>query len=557
MRAIHWMQAVALLSAIVASPAIAQDCPISYGLADNSKPNKLYVYYPTADDATYPSFGFGGLVTSPAHRFDVAELTGFTGTTAELRAAITEVVRVTYCEFNVQVIETTTAPPATFARRNTVAIGTDAAGACGSETWGLAQAVDVGDATAVDFSKVWAGSYNCATGAGGALNGTNSTTLRWARSIGGTASHEAGHNFGIAHADGLVLAAGEDPLVHHIMAAGANFSYNDRAGYRRHFSNNELSILANNVGLSIQTMWNWDFINPNAETAYRLRMTFLSTKPSIVLSWSYTGSLSPWTSPVVTGPIGTQVFRGTTYNQYQIEWSTGQTWSGGTPGQVPGGASFHVGATFSSVNFTDPDAIIITAAELLDNAGAALALRPRLPGFDSGTPDAADGTLNLRFFNFAARPLIIRNVVVRELPRVMSLEAMVRNGRIIDVRGERFDPWPASTRTAVKEANVRARGNLKVPLARLDQKPRVRKVVTEKDCEAQDRVSGRDVARCNPGVSTDMFPATTVYVTATIVDPKARYWDRKIGRYVEGPLETHLYYQIAGRRRGEHKRTNQ
>ncbi len=544
---------IALMCALGMGRVHAQaDCYISYGLVEDSKPNKLYLYFPTADDNTYPEFGLGGLVTSPAHRFDVAELTGFpTGvTTAQLRDGVTDVVRSTFCEFNVQVLQTTTAPPTTFARRNTVAIGTDAGGTCGGETWGLAQAVDAGDPTAVDFAREWAGSYNCATGAGGALNGTNSTLLRWARAIGGTASHEPGHNFGLSHAAGLVLAAGEDPLVHHIMAAGSNFSYTDRAGYRRHFSNNEMSILAANVGLSIQTMWNWDFTNPNAETAFRLRIDFLSTQPSIVLSWAYTGSLSPWTTPVVTGPSGTQVFKGTTYNRYRVEWSTGQTWSGGNPGEVLGGTNFHVGATFSAVNFSDPDAIIITDAELLDNTGTPLALRPRLPAFDAGTPDAADGNLNLRFFNVGNRPFIIRDVMVRELPRVLSLDAMVRGSPITDVRGERFDPWPRTARRLVKEATVRGRGGeLKVPLARLTQGPHVRHVVTQRDCEVEDRVKGPDVRRCTPGVQTDLFPATAVYITATIVDPQARHWDRVRKEYVVGPVETHLFYQIAGRPR--------
>src|SRR5207237_8358086 len=132
------------LGSFVTTPS----CPISYGSADDAKPHKLYLYFPTADDSTYPEFGG----TSPLHRFDAAELPSYTGTTADLRDGVTNVVIDTYCEFNVQVRKTTTAPPATFARRNTVAIGTDANGPCGGETGGLAQAVDVGDPTIADFA---------------------------------------------------------------------------------------------------------------------------------------------------------------------------------------------------------------------------------------------------------------------------------------------------------------------------------------------------------------------------------------------------------------------
>jgi hypothetical protein len=49
------------------------------------------------------------------------------------------------------------------------------------------------------------------------------------------------------------------------------------------------------------------------------------------------------------------------------------------------------------------------------------------------------------------------------------------------------------------------------------------------------------------GISVDLFPATTVYVTGTVVDPEAKYWDPKIESYVTGPLESRFYYQMAGR----------
>src|SRR6266542_5676206 len=236
-------QTLTLLLLFGMSGAIAQTCHISYGLADDAKPNKLYLYFPTADDTTFPEFGVGGLTTSPAHAFNAGDLTNYTGNASDLRNAIFQVVSEDYCEFNVQVIQTTTAPPTTFARRNTVAVGTDSQCTTTSTTWGLAQAVDTGDATAVDFARVWGGSYNCST----ALSGTNSTLERWARAIGGTCAHEGGHNFGLSHADGLVLATGEDVLVHHIMASGSHYSDEDRAGYRRHFSDHEYSILAANV----------------------------------------------------------------------------------------------------------------------------------------------------------------------------------------------------------------------------------------------------------------------------------------------------------------------
>jgi hypothetical protein len=50
----------------------------------------------------------------------------------------------------------------------------------------------------------------------------------------------------------------------------------------------------------------------------------------------------------------------------------------------------------------------------------------------------------------------------------------------------------------------------------------------------------------NAGFSLDLFPSTTVYVTATVVDLAARHWDRATASFVVGPVESHLFYQFAG-----------
>ena len=70
--------------------------------------------------------------------------------------------------------------------------------------------------------------------------------------------------------------------------------------------------------------------------------------------------------PPATGPLDTVSFRGTAYNRYKIEWSTGQIWSEGESGQVPPNARSRVGATLEGVNQTTPEAIIITEVALLD-----------------------------------------------------------------------------------------------------------------------------------------------------------------------------------------------
>jgi hypothetical protein len=68
---------------------------LSYGSTDSAKSHKFFLYFPTADDSTFP----GG-----ANHFDVADLTTGIGNTANLRDRIQDVVVDDFCEFNVQVL---------------------------------------------------------------------------------------------------------------------------------------------------------------------------------------------------------------------------------------------------------------------------------------------------------------------------------------------------------------------------------------------------------------------------------------------------------------------
>jgi hypothetical protein len=248
-----------------------------------------------------------------------------------------------YCEFNVQVLQTPTLPTANPGDHyNTIGIGTDVAAMrpCTNPLRGQSkiEGGDPGDGNPVDFSRVWAGAFQqCATGRGDPLNGSDSTTQRWANAIGSTIAHEAGHNYGLSHDDGQPLRSGEGSYHRHLMRAGNAYFWRDYVA-RRSFSDHEYSVLAQNVGLAMDTMWSWNFVNPNDITkpnAVKLRMEFLSVRPSLAVSGTYSGPRSPWIDPTLSGPSGTRIFKNTTYNVYQIEWSTGQKWSGGPSGQVP------------------------------------------------------------------------------------------------------------------------------------------------------------------------------------------------------------------------------
>ena len=544
-------QLIAAASLLAASGAAAvPTCThLGYGAVSSQKPNKLYLYFPPTTDATFPEFGADGAITSPAHKFDVAELTSYTGTSADLQGAITDVVTDDYCEFNVEVIATTTSPPATFAHRDVVAIGTDSFALGGGNLFGQAENVDTGDTTAFDHARVWGGTYQVtAGGAGGALNGANSTLDRWARSIGGTSAHEGGHNYGLSHTDGLVVHAGEDAQTRHVMAKGNHFTDEQRAGYRRHFSDTEYEILAANVGLSVQTMWNWDFVNPNAQTARTLRMTFLSTQTSLSIAGPYTGNLSPWSAPTVSASLGTQTFKGTSYHRYQVTWSTGQAWNGGTAGQVGGGGTFHVGTGFVGVDFNTPDPIIITQVDLIDASNAVLALHPRLVDFDSGTLDAADGTLGIDVINADAAPIQIDNVSVQLFARQLGIEALLAGAPPTDIFGLRLRPT-GERRVELRQRVLKRGESTRLIVAKLSDKRQYVQIVDRATCaDRADRTDGgRDTRGCRTGMTVSLFPATSVLVSATITDPAAKHWDKRRRAYVVGPLTTHVFMQIAGR----------
>lgn len=458
----------------------------------------------------------------------------------------------------------------------TVAIGSDANGS----TWGQAQEVDINDTVQIDFAREWAGSYKTCEGGvptggcsmTGSLTGVNSTLDRWAQAIGGTAAHEAGHTYGLAHSDddpptdvsepGPAPVPGEDSFTRHLMPAGRNLSGDDRAGYRRHISDRTFGLLATNVGLSVQTMHNWDLVNPNAQEARSPTIDFLSTQPSMNLAWFWSGSISPCTSPVVTGPLGTSVFQGVTYNRFRVTWSApNAAWAGGSPGALPGGASFHIGATFTGVDFNQPDPILIQNITLFDSSSRPLTLHPRLPMYDAGTLDSADGTFTLSFLaQPGATPLVMHDAAIYQLPRVASIDSMNGKGAPYTFDKTPIRPWSGG----VCKATPKRKGNVvaRCAVASIEDKPHVTLVhrLGEKgvyDCSrgvpyvnppnAQDSPGTPDYeGPVCAGATRDPFLSTTIYAIATFVDPNAQYYDPRKKAYVVGPLESKVYYQFAG-----------
>jgi hypothetical protein len=562
------MYSFVLLLALIVIAAIdatagsaAAKCLLDYGASTAAKPNKLFLLFPSetiTHPSEFPAYGFNPHSPwLPLARFDPAkDLPSFEGTETELRDAIHDVVAEFYCEFKVEVISRSSPPTAADSpRRNTIGLGTDSRlrPDCKDPLRGESQreGADGNDAHPVDYARIFAGTFQaCATGAGGVLN--NATTDRWAWGIGSSAAHEAAHNYGLSHYDGREglrpgeNPAGTDPWSNHLMQGGAAYTWGMHTS-PRHFSDHEYSVLAYNVGLAMDAMWSWDFVNPNAETAAGLTIRFLSASKAPILSAVYSGPGTPWIGPRLQGPFGTRSFKGVSYNVFEIEWSRGHEWSGGASGELPPNKPFHVGATFSSpARGTEPDPIIITDVILLDASGNALPEKPRWLGFDSGTLDPGTGSLDLRFYNFTDRALILRDVIVKELPRIMSIDAMLPNTPISDHSGRAFLPWPGGTHQPLSQVTIAPGADIRVSLASIPQTPHIYRRLTEKDCPRESKSGpGR---RCEPGtIMLDLFPATTSYITAKIIDPDGKGWDAEKGRFVPAPVETQLFYQVAGR----------
>ena len=255
------------------------------------------------------------------------------------------------------------------------------------------------------------------------------------------------------------------------MPAGYNLTGSQRADYRRHFSNRTYGLLATNVGLSVETMHNWNLVNPNAESGSSLAIDFLSTLPTVTISWFYNGNLSPWLNPTISGPSGTAVFQGTTYNKFTITWSSpNPAWSNPSPGVVGGGVQFHIGTTFMGVDFDTPDPIIIQDVTLFDASSSPLTLHPRLAGYDAGTVDSSSDSLQLHFFPVNGAPgMRLESAEIYQLPRLAWIDSLVGEGRPIT-----FDKLPIRPWSVTKCAGSELTRGATCTVARLTQEPHVK-----------------------------------------------------------------------------------
>ena len=536
--------ALAAALAVALAPQFASAASVDCQAARSNTELSLYLYFPNASDSDYPA-DINGTTTGPIPAFDAADLDAAAGSTSEYRDAITRRVKLDYCELDVAVSASTspngtTNPTPSDDRWRVVGIGGDA-----FTTSNL-----YGKCCTNGIARVWAGEFGEESEPGGAIDGTltgaNSTLVRWANAIAGTVSHEAGHSLGTNH-QFSVPRPNEDARGNHLMASGkgaGNITGEDRAS-DRHFSDNSLELLAANLGFYEKTLSNWDFVNPNPDTADGLTVTVFvaqdAGEPEI--GSVYDGSLSPWSNAEIASS-GIGFFNGTAYDSYDINFTDPQDWDGGGGGEVGGGVTFHVGVGLST-NYIVRDV-------RLTSGGTELGLQPRVIGYTpdgSFNPETGDYHLTLSVPDAGDGPLVVSNVQIRHLPRTLAINEMVDGGASLDASGRPILPW--ALRDGATEIPVD--GTAELAVANLAEPRALDLVLTAPpDCGMVPEILPVpdsdlfDITYCDEGRQLGLFPSARVYVAATVTDPDATFFDRKTGEMVTGPLSSRIFIQFPG-----------
>ncbi|HKR25664.1 MAG TPA: hypothetical protein VJS15_10420 [Allosphingosinicella sp.] len=569
MRQSRWAMR-ALLTVTIAvtwSKAIeARNCPPNVIAAPHD--NVVYLYYPTAQDPQFHSWG-GGPATTPLGAFDLSQLDSSIGTEAALITRVETMVRTGLCEFDLGVVSARQAPSPgpSIPRWNIVGIGSDHAPTPPTPIAQAQHVSNTGDSDPQDYVRFWVADLTAWARQGGQLQIGIATLEQWATAMANVIVHEVGHNDGTGHADAAPRPnTNEDVSTNHFMSPLSpptnTVFVNAYVNALKHHSDTSYEALAHSVGLAAQTVYNWDFVNPNATRADSFTITLLAMQPNVTLTegWVYSGSLSPWSNALIVSG-GQRHFQGQLRDEFQVIFyntNINRTWSNGPPGEIPAGALFHTGLSVHGGAFAVYDAV-------LSYQGAPLPLHPRMVDFAGTTGFKLAGgvgpgfSIRLTNPNPARGPLLVSNVDVQFSPRMIDIETMVAGAvpRGLDDRPAALYTRPRmdlgreiQDRAALRRRQFVLGGNpITVPVAALSDPRHL--MVEHGGCPPgapprPRRPWNDEVGECSRGTQLSLFPATYVYVTATVTDPLARYWDVRRRRMVRGPLATRVFFQVAG-----------
>jgi hypothetical protein len=233
---------------------------------------------------------------------------------------------------------------------------------------------------------------------------------------------------------------------------------------------------------------------------------------------------------------------------FKLTFNTAKSWCCGSDGIVGAGKNFHVGASFKE---TKP--VIVYEATLKDNNGNDLTLHPRTVGFNTGAADMASGDFELSLFNTdpEAGLLIIEDMRVLFLPRLMYIDSMLADAKMLDYRGIEVLPYQTENLKIIGEQLPYKLGDqFSFKLSNLADPRHVDITYDATGCvkgfKPPTDVDKGEIEYCPDGTVLSLFPATSVYIMALVVDPDAEYFDPESGELVNGRLASWVFYQFAG-----------
>jgi hypothetical protein len=162
-----------------------------------------------------------------------------------------------------------------------------------------------------------------------------------------------------------------------------------------------------------------------------------------------------------------------------------------------------------------------------------------------------DGVMSIQMTNFDANPMLIRNVRVRELPRVLSIDSMVAGAAFRDPFGQRFRPIPGGSHRVRVRRKRPIRGQkqtISLEVAEMADGRQILERGEDDGCDSFDAPFGlSDAARCGSGFDVSLFPSTTLLLTADAITPNARFWNRRRKKFVRRDLKSRIWFQVGGR----------
>ena len=580
----------------------------------------------------------------------------------DLAARLETAIDFELCELDVDVHVSTTAPDITVAplagadKWTIVVVGQDNL----NGTIGYAQPTErfVDSQRNHDWARIWLDAVS--NWAGADLTGANNDLERWTTTLANFITHEIGHGFNARHLFScpmvpnpttgeedlsyclsltLVEAASvsgctcwkklakerceepsfwppgeqlEDPAQGHLLAQPVKFEAAQpptestgcliptmHAEKLQHLSDVNIGVTGGIVGLSIQTLSSWNFLNPNNQAANRMAMTFIRKHTSdpvqpLSITGFYTGKYGPWINdtsmiPRVTGAVpdpprpvtppgvppatiggpppdpcgastrmtGQLCINDELYDIYQLvlseansEWKTVPDDDGDVV--VPAGAEFHTGITFA-------EAGVMLFGVRLQRKNASnpsqfddMLLQPRYVEFEAtdlpsesycGGGEFEAGIWGFNAFNwdreFTDRDLIIKDFQVHLLPRRIALDAMLVDADLVSIHGGPVQPLRRLSRAQLP--------TFPLSVGAKSQKIAITSLADDRYLDTLDALcSTQQPELCPIAGQLGLFPATYVYISGTVLDEHVKHWDVGQGQFVTGPVRTRFFRQVAG-----------